>query len=59
MVRHIVRQVYDTNVVQHGHQDAIWQARRAGAQFILDVEDQGAQEYLNQQLEMCLAELHA
>lgn len=29
------------------------------AEFILDVEDHAAQEYLHQQLELFLAELHA
>jgi hypothetical protein len=58
MVRHVARQAYDAHVVQHGHADAVWQARRVGTEFILDVDDRGAQEYLNQQLEALLAELH-
>ena len=59
MVRHVARQAYDAHVAQHGHAEAVWQARRAGTQFILDVDDPGAQEVLNQQLELFLAELHA
>lgn len=59
MIRHVARQVYDASLVQQGHQDAVWQARRAGTQFILDVEDHAAQVYLHQQLELFLAELHA
>ena len=44
MIRHVARQVYDASLVQQGHQDAVWKARRAGAQFILDIEDHAAQE---------------
>lgn len=57
MIRHVARTTYDENFSKHGHQDALWQARRVGTRFAQETEDDGLKDYLLGQLENFLAEL--